>query len=234
MGGANPRDVLRKTGWLAGEPEWLREGLLAAARFRAWKPGELIHYVGDEPGGIYGIVGGGVGILVPSGGNEMVLCHVLRPGAWFGLGPILTQGPRLLTFRSVEPGMGAYVSLADLNVIGARNPELFRRLGALSEASFHNVAIRVVGDLLISSGERRIAAVLARIAGAGQAGPQGTLWPIRLSQSLLGQMSNCSRDRVNQTLRKFTRAGWVTSDYRSVTVTDMAALEAFTRDGPKD
>lgn len=223
------KDLLRKTGWLAGEPDWLVDALLGTARISAWQADELIFMVGDEPGGIYGVVKGGVGVLVPSGGSEMVLCHVLNAGAWFGTGPILAKGRRMLTFRTVEPCLTAHVTLADLNAIGAKNPDMFRRLGALSEASFHNIAIRVVGDLLIPSGERRVAAVLARIAGLGQAGREATVWPIRLSQSMIGQMSNCSRDRVNQALGKFAAAGWIRVDYRMITVIDLAALEAFTR-----
>lgn len=234
MGDIAAKEFLKNTGWLSGEPEWLRDALLASARVSAWKAGELIFMVGDEPGGIYGIVDGGVGTLVPSGGSEMVLCHVLRPGSWFGFGPLFVGGRRHLTFRTVEPTRIALVSLSDLNAIGARNPELYRRLGGLSEASFLNMAIRVVGDLLIPSGERRIAAVLARIAVCRQSGQEGALWPIRLSQSMIGQMANCSRDRVNQALRKFARAGWITADYKSITVNDLAALEAFIRGGQQD
>jgi len=96
------------------------------------------------------------------------------------------------------------------------------------------MAIRVVGDLLIPSAERRIAAVLARIAVSGQTGTSGTLWPIRLSQTMIGQMANCSRDRVNQALRKFARAGWITAHYKSITINDLAALVAFTQGGSRD
>jgi CRP-like cAMP-binding protein len=223
------KDILRKTGWLAGEPGWMVEALLGCARISAWQADELIYMVGDDPGGIYGVVKGGVGVLVPSGGSEMVLCHVLHAGTWFGTGPILAKGRRMLTFRTVEPCQTAHVSLADLNAIGARNPELFRRLGALSEASFQNLSIRIIGDLLISSAERRVATVLARIAGMGQAGREPEVWPIRVSQSMIGQMSNCSRDRVNEAVRKFAAAGWIRVDYRQITVTDLAALEAFVR-----
>jgi CRP-like cAMP-binding protein len=229
MNDAAAKTLLRKTGWLANEPAWLADALLGSARIVSWKADELIYLVGDEPGGIYGIVDGSVGVLVPSGGSEMVLAHVLSAGAWFGLGPILAGGRRLLTFRTVEPSRMAHVTLADLNAIGQRNPDLFRRLGALSEASFHNIAIRVVGDLLISSGEKRIAAVLSRIAGTGHAAPLPRQGPIRLSQAMIGQMSNCSRDRVNQALSKFAGAGWIRVEYRQITVTDLQALEAFAR-----
>jgi CRP-like cAMP-binding protein len=223
------KDLLRRTGWLAGEPAWLVDALLGCARITSWKADELIYLVGDEPGGIYGLAQGGIGVLLPSGGSEMVLAHVLRPGAWFGLGPILAKSRRTLTFRTVEPCRTAQVSLADLNAIGQRNPDLFRRLGALSEAGFYNLAIRIVGDLLIPSGEKRVAAVLARIAGTGHAAPLVTEGPIRLSQAMIGQMSNCSRDRVNQALRKFAASGWIRVDYRQITVINLAALETFAR-----
>lgn len=160
MGDIAAKEFLKNTGWLSGEPEWLCDALLASARVSAWKAGELIFMVGDEPGGIYGIVDGGVGTLVPSGGSEMVLCHVLRPGSWFGFGPLFVGGRRHLTFRTVEP--------------------------------------------------------------------------TRIAQSMIGQMANCSRDRVNQALRKFARAGWITADYKSITVNDLAALEAFIRGGQQD
>jgi CRP-like cAMP-binding protein len=231
MSDAAAKEILRKTGWLAGEPGWMADALLGCSRITSWKADELIYMVGDPPGGIYGIVDGGIGVLVPSGGSEMVLAHVLSAGAWFGLGPILAKGPRLLTFRTVEPSRTAQVSLADLNAIGQRNPELFRRLGALSEASFHSVAIRVVGDLLLSTGEKRIAAVLARLAEHTARGTAPAT--IRLSQAMIGQMSNCSRDRVNLALRKFGEAGWIKVEYRQITVTDLAALEAFTRGGER-
>ena len=234
MPDASAKHVLKNAGWLSGEPDWLIEALLGCARVISWKAGKIIYMVGDEPGGIYGIIDGGVGILVPSGGAEMIYCHVLRTGGWFGAGPILVKGPRQLTFRTVEPTRTAYVSLADLNAIGARNPELYRRLGALSESSFHNIAIRAVGDLLIPSSERRIAAVLARIAGSGNGTAKQPSSPIRLSQSIIGQMSNCSRDRVNQALGRFSKSGWISAHYRAIVVNDLAALESFAQDGHQD
>ncbi|WP_395663164.1 helix-turn-helix domain-containing protein [Aestuariivirga sp.] len=53
--------------------------------------------------------------------------------------------------------------------------------------------------------------------------------PLRLAQSVLGQMSNASRVRVNRTLREFETAGWVSVQYQSIRVTDVASLEAFAR-----
>ena len=86
-----------------------------------------------------------------------------------------------------------------------------------------SIATRVVGDLLITSGERRIAAVLARLASGNPVG-QPT---IGLSQAAIGQMSNASRDRVNRTLKKFANSGWIELGYQAVRIIDASALERF-------
>lgn len=229
------KHVLGNSGWLLREPEWVKHALFECGRFRSYKAGEFAYHADDDPGGMFGIVDGGFGVLIPSGGGEMMLCHVVRSGIWFGTGPILTTGRRTLSFRAVEPSRVVYVSLSDLNAIGARNPDFFRRLGALSESYFFAIAVGVISDLLIASGEQRIAAVLARIARPTESTLPCHNWPIRLSQAEIGQMSNSSRDRVNRALQKFAGAGWIEIDYRAITVTDLRALEdhAHGKDGPR-
>jgi CRP/FNR family transcriptional regulator, cyclic AMP receptor protein len=217
------KSALRAKGWLASEPDWLRDALLGCAKLRTYQVGEYAYHLEDEPGGMFGIVSGGFGVIIPSGA-EMALCHVLRAGAWFGLGPVLTNGRRTFSFQAVEQSQALTVSLGDLHSIGARNPELYRRLGGLSEQSMQNIAARVVGDLLIPSGERRIAAVLTRLAGGGHSPAV-----LRLSQAMIAQMSNSSRDRVNRTLRKFATQGWLQLGYQTLTIIDSAALERFSR-----
>jgi CRP/FNR family transcriptional regulator, cyclic AMP receptor protein len=219
--------ALQKTGWLADQPEWLRDSLLACARLRSFQRGEYAYHVDDEPGGMFGVAEGSFGVLVPSGG-ELSMCHLLRAGAWFGAGPVLTAGRRTLCFKAVEASHTLFISLSELQAIAARQPELYRRIGALSEQAMNSIAARVVGDLLIPSGEQRIAAVLARLAGGGTGQPPAA---IPLSQQMIGQISNASRDRVNRTLRRFEESGWVELRYQAVFVTDLAALEAFSLHG---
>jgi CRP-like cAMP-binding protein len=217
------KSALSGKGWLANEPDWLRDALLGCAKLRTFQPGEYAYHFDDEPGGMFGIVTGGFGVIIPSGA-EMMICHILRTGAWFGFGPVLTNGPRTFSFRAVEQSQALTVSLGDLNSIGARNPELYRRLGGLSEQTMQSIAARVVGDLLIPSGERCIAAVLARLAGGAHSPAV-----LRLSQAMIAQMSNSSRDRVNRTLQKFARQGWLQLGYQALMIIDSAALERFSR-----
>ena len=218
---------LRGKGWLSNMADTLQTEFLSSGRLREFRAGDYAYHIGDAPGGMFGIVAGCFGVVLTSG-DETVMCHLLRPGAWFGSGPVLSPGPRILTFQAVEPSTALVVGLADLNALGARFPELYRLIGALSARNTEVTAARVVGDLLITSGRRRLAAVLLRLCGVWEGLPPA---PIPMSQQAIGQLSNLSRERVNGFLRELEMAGCIELRYGSVVVTDPKALEATSRHG---
>ena len=61
------KSALSGKGWLANEPDWLRDALLGCAKLRTFQPGEYAYHFDDEPGGMFGIVTGGFGVIIPSG-----------------------------------------------------------------------------------------------------------------------------------------------------------------------
>jgi len=212
------RLYLRKKGWLANMPDPMQDEFLSFGRLRTFRPGDFAYHLGDAPGGMFGIVQGTFGLVVASG-DETALCHLLRPGTWFGAAPVLSQGPRVMSFQAVEPSEALVISLADLHAVGARFPDLYRQIGAMSERIVQVTASRIVGDLLISSGQRRLAAVLVRLCGIWEGLPPA---PIPLSQQVIGQMSNLSRERVNRFLPALVDADCIELRYGAVVVTDPA------------
>ncbi len=228
MDSAHDNSFLITNGWLAEEEAWLQNALLNACELRSLPAGSFTHHVGDPSGAIHGIVSGGIGVLLPSRNLELMLCHVLRPGLWFSHGPILTGKTRSLAFQAIEPSVTAYVPYAALHKLNTERPEARLRLAALSERNF-TFAISIVGDLMITPSERRIAAVLSRISRpvtASQLSP----YPIRLFQTLVGQMANASRDRVSAALTKFSKKGWITVSFKLIEVTNLKALEGYAAD----
>jgi CRP/FNR family transcriptional regulator, cyclic AMP receptor protein len=220
---------LRGKGLLANMPDLLQDELLACARLREFRAGDFAYHIGDAPGGMFGIVTGCFGLIVESA-DETGLCHLLRPGTWFGSGPVLSPGPRVLSFQAIEQSTALAVSLADLNTLGARFPELYRQIGAMSERNVQVASARIIGDLLIPSGQRRLAAVLLRLCGVWEGLPPA---PVPLSQQVIGQISNLSRERVNRYLQELETAGCIALSYGSVVVTDPVGLEAISQHGLK-
>lgn len=219
--------TLRRVGWLAGEPKRMQDAILSRAILREYRADEYVYHADGEPGGIFGVVSGGLGVLIPSASGTMMLCHIARRGIWFGEGPANTGRRRALAVRSVEPSVVFHLPLQGIRALRADLPDFARLLAGLAVRNYAELTFRVIGDLMISPGERRIAATLVRISRPEPGDEDMPPWPIHLSQEDIGQMANASRDRVNRALAKFTRAGWISVDFRTVLVTDLARLEAF-------
>jgi CRP/FNR family transcriptional regulator, cyclic AMP receptor protein len=216
--------LIQRHGWLASQPAWLRDSVLSRAKLRTYEPHEFTFHAEDDPGGIYGVISGGFGVMLPSGGGEMVLCHILRLGVWFGTGPVMTGGPRMMSFKALEPSSALHLSLSSIAEIKSEHVGFAQRLGSLSEANYSRIAAQVIVDLMMPSTERRIAATLARISRPEASSEVLAPWPIHLTQAELGQMANASRDRVSHALSKFEALGWIEVDYRIIRIKDLAAL----------
>lgn len=227
LGEKAARLELRGKGFLADMSDRLQDEFLSCGKLRKFRAGDFAYHIGDAPGGMFGIVRGTFGVIVTSA-DETAMCHLIRPGTWFGVAPVLSQGPRVMSFQAVEASEALAISLADLHAVGARFPELYRQIGAMSERIVQVTAARIVGDLLISSGQRRLASVLVRLSGVWEGRPPA---PIPLSQQAIGQMSNLSRDRVNRFLQELVGAGCIELRYGAVVVTDPEALEAIAQSG---
>lgn len=216
------------SGWLADQPEDLRRAVLKVARLVHFPEGEFIFHAGDGEGGLYGVVSGGVGVHLPSETGETVLVQIVRRGTWFGYGPLMRTQRRSLTFSLVEPTLLFHLPLSSAQEIMARSPAHQRALLSISEYGM-DIALRVIGTLMIRETDRRIAATLLQIAGPEQAdASSGAAW---VTQAQLGEMANADRRIVNRVLKRFSEAGWLTVSYGRVTIKDTAALADFARNG---
>jgi CRP-like cAMP-binding protein len=217
------RHILR-WGWLADQNDALRRAVLKVARLVHYPAGEFVFHVGDESGGLYGVVTGGVGIHLPSDAGETVLAHVARCGVWFGYGPLLRQRERTLSFSLIEPSHLFHVPLAQALEIGAGSPAQQRAILSVTEYGM-DTAVRVIETLLIRRPDRRIAATLLRVASPDEEAGSPTI--LRLTQSQLGEMANADRQVVNRALKRFEASGWISVSYGRIDLLDANALRSF-------
>ncbi|NVP57590.1 Crp/Fnr family transcriptional regulator [Mycoplana rhizolycopersici] len=211
--------VMRAGPWLASIAEPFPSDLLRHARLQRFGPDQIIYRYGDPSGGMYGLVAGSLTINSAPPDATPRLIHLGVPGAWTGEGPFLTGQPRRIELKALGDAWMMHVPLDALQQMEARDPSVLRAVG-LNTVFTVDALIRIVHDLQKRSVGRRIASVLQR------AGWLGDL-PIPLSQSALGIMANASRQQVNMAMRRFAVAGWVTYNYRSVTVINPQALGQF-------
>ncbi len=106
-GGYSGGDGWRHSRTSSGQPSW--NGAACHVDDR-----EFLFHAGDGPGGIDGVVSGGIGIHLPANNDETTLVHIGRAGLWFGYGPLLRGGERSPTFSVMEPSGLLHVTLPAL------------------------------------------------------------------------------------------------------------------------
>jgi CRP/FNR family transcriptional regulator, cyclic AMP receptor protein len=218
--------MLEQHPWLENESASFRAAIIGASHRLRAEAGRHLFQIGDEPGGIYGVVSGGILLSVQGRSGHLSPAHIVRSGTWFGHGPLMTRRRRLLGATAIEPSVLVQIPLTVLDRLVARDPALARPIGAISDYT-QDVTISCVADLLIPDTERRIAAVLLRATGADKGiepeNPQG----VPLTQSLLADLACTSRHSVHRALAAFGERGWLTWGYGHVLIKDVGELSQF-------
>ncbi|MGI1660940.1 Crp/Fnr family transcriptional regulator [Palleronia sp. KMU-117] len=220
--------ILRR-GWLAAQAPALQSAVLKKARLVSYPAGDFLFHAGDDPGGIYGVVRGGVGIHVPSFTGEVLLSHVARTGVWFGYGPLMSGQSRTLTFSLLEATEVYHVPLAALDEIERTAPENARAIHAISDFGVA-VSMSVVGTLQIRDPDRRIAATLLRVAPPAEDLSPGEPHEVLLTQTQLAELANAGRQQVNRALKRMEARGWLTASYGRIVFTDLGGVTAWLLD----
>lgn len=224
---AEAEQLILKSGWLADRPTGVRDEILGRCRLLAPKAGTFLRLAGDDPGGIYGIASGGIGIMLPLATDGQALVHVSRRGTWFGYVHATKDRTLPISYLVMEPSTLLHLPLAHLREIQTTRPWMQPHLNALADDSLTR-AIANVTNLLIRNPARRIAASLLRIAPDHD---DGTPCRIAISQEQLGEIANAARDVANRALKLFEANGWVAVGYRSVTLLRREALARFVKSG---
>lgn len=217
--------VFSQRGWLSRQPPVFRRMFIGLGRLVALERGAAVFHAGDNSGGVFGVVSGGVAVKGGTPWQTPVLAHIERAGDWFGHGPALRGGNRTLTFIATEPTRLLQVPLERLRPQLQADPEFAARLAQMADASTETV-VWAARDLLIRDSARRLAAVLLRVTALGEV-PPADGEGYTLTQAELGEMANISRHQVNRTLGMMRRAGWIESRYNRIRLLDVAALQAY-------
>ncbi len=206
--------------------------MLASGHRRQFKRGEFLHHEGDAPGGVYGIISGGLGVMLSRRDGTSGLSTIIRSGNWIGEAPLHSGGERVISLRAVEASDVLCIELNDLNRIAGDQSDVRRRFGWMLLFSTQH-ALRTMSDLQIQDNMKRLAATLLRVTAAGEGVEPDHPDGFMITQSELGEMANVSRNSANRTLARFAAQGWVTVRYNRILINDPVAIEHFIAAGDR-
>jgi len=214
---------LGRRGWFALLEPALARAVFDAGRITVLDRGAVLFRPGDDPGGIYGVVDGGIVISATGHDGLPAAGHILRRGAWFGYGSVTVRRKRTLLAEANEASTILHIPLSRLDGLRAEHPSLGPALAGL--AAHGEVAlVQVIADLLIAATDRRLAAVLLRVAAESPDDPWRDPRGVPLTQQRLAELSAASIQTVARFVDRASRQGWISWSYGRVRILEAARL----------
>jgi CRP-like cAMP-binding protein len=237
-------EILTSGGWMAEIDPALAAAVVQAGRTLDLRKGERLYHPDDNPGGMFGVVAGGM-LMATSGRDGLPLPgHIARRCHWFGYGSVLEKQRRSMIMSANEQTVLLHVPLAELERLRAEFPAASRaygKLATLGEALY----LATVADLLIRGTDRRLAGVLLRVSGAEpppyhpgyRPGPEELArWSdpegMPLTQTLLGELANASPHTVARFVDRASHAGMIEWRYGRVRILNVRSLAGFAAGEP--
>ncbi len=215
---ADARAKLGSIGWLSIVPETFRTAVLARVHLVHFKAGEPVYAVGDPPGGIYGLVSGGLGIAIAPGERGPYFAHLARPGAWFGEAAAITGQGRRVGLSATRDTELLQLPLHDILEMSRTDPIIWRFM-ALITIGHLDLAIGASDDLMIRDHATRCVAVLLRLGGVRTDDPERQdPVDVDVSQEDFATLANVSRTTARAMLGRLEAAGFIRQSYRRITV----------------
>lgn len=223
-------EIVRNRGWLRHTPMSFRNAVLERCRLERFAAGTPVYSLGDEPGGMYGVVTGALGISVAPGDHGPYTAHLAMSGAWFGEAAAFTRQPRRVGLTATRDTELLHLPLHAIDEIVRRDPGAWRFFGLVTIRQL-DAAIGGSDDLMTRDHFKRFVAVLLRFANCRYASPRNGL-PIEIdiSHDDLAHMANVARTTAGSILRKLEADGLLALSYRCIRILAPDALRKMLRD----
>jgi CRP-like cAMP-binding protein len=211
-------ELMARTPFFAGAPRPALEQLAAVSVNRTYPKGAFVCRQGDAGTSMMLVTSGAVKLVTVSLDGDEVLLATANAGDAFGELAALDGGPRTASAITLEPTTVLSVPGEEVRRAMAAHPTLLESvMSAL--ASLARRATQQRCDLVFHDLPGRVAKALLELGG-----DDGLARP-RLHQGELALLTGGTRQSVNQALKAFEGAGWISVDGRSIRIIDRGELQ---------
>jgi CRP-like cAMP-binding protein len=209
---------LDAAGWLAQQPSAFRDWAAAAGRWRHYYKGQVLYDAGDSSDGLYGLADGALDITFALVAEEPVTLHRAEVGFWIGDSALLAHEPRAVSVPAAAPSRVLFIAGDAVHAMLEERPEHWRAFYLLSHLNTVT-AINLLAEVLALTVTARVGRRLLRLAR-----PDGV---ISATQTDLAKLVGVARATLQRAFEELSKAGAIETGYRSVRITDRAALARY-------
>lgn len=213
--------ILAQKGWLAGQPEPLRDWVARNGRWKTYERGQAIYSHGDPADAVYGLGEGAVEVTLPLVGEEPVTLHRAELGFWIGEAAVLARAPRVITIEAATRSRLFRIPGAALRTLLDRQPEYWSGFCTLSLQNA-STAVLALAEALSLTPRARLARMLLRLAGDNDR--------VDASQADLARLIGMNRSSLRRAIGSLEEIGAVRPQYAEITVLDAQKLRELSNE----
>lgn len=227
----SPVETLKRVPLFAGLSERELAFLAGRAVPLHAKAGEVLFSEGEPCKGLYVIESGAVKIFKTSASGREQVLTIEGPGQSIAELPVFDGGNYPASTAAVEDATLLFVGKRDFQALCLQHPEI-----ALKVLKVVGVRLRrlvdIIEELSFTTVRHRLAALLLRLAKRkGVRTGRGIEFTITASNQELASQIGTVRELVSRNLSRFQAEGVIKLEGKTVTVPNMAALEAEVESG---
>ena len=119
-------DIVLRHGWLSQTPSDFQAKVLGRCRLQSFAAGEPVYRIGDPPGGMFGMISGGIAISVSPSLDGPYVAHFAMPGLWLGEAAAITGQPRRVELVATRETSLLQLPLHAIHEIVGQDPAAWR------------------------------------------------------------------------------------------------------------
>jgi CRP-like cAMP-binding protein len=192
-------------GLFDGIPDDDVRAVLALARRRTFRRGEVVFHRGDLADSVHLIAKGRFEVCIGTALGDVIALAIRGAGDTFGELAVVTGEERTATVTALETGETLVVRGPELRRLAARHPSLDEVLVRLLAAQVQRLSELLVEAYTVDADERVVRRLLELVGVYGDRPP--VVVPLR--QEDLAALAGTSRATVNRVLRRAERDGLV-------------------------
>jgi CRP/FNR family transcriptional regulator, cyclic AMP receptor protein len=210
---------------LLGAPEW--QTLEQRGRHRSYARGQVLFFEGDPGGSVIALRSGRVKVSVQTLPGRELLLAVKGPGELIGEMSALDGRPRSATATAMEAVQALVVSASVFQEFLKAHPRVALRLLQTLASELRNtdelIADRDAGDTVTRTA-RRLVHLAIRY---GEHNGGNTRVGLALTHADLASWIGVSREATSRALSQLRLAGYITTERRFITVTNLPGLRRY-------
>ena len=196
---------------------------------RRYTAGELIFSEGDPCPGLYVIESGDVRIFTTSAGGREQVLTVEHAGNSVAELPVFDGGNYPASATAATDSSLLFISRNDFRALCLEHPEVALKVLRMVGLRLRRL-VGIIEELSFTTVRHRLAALLLRLAGEAGHRAGRAHFELTVSNQELASQIGTVRELVSRNLSRFQAEGLIHMEGKSITIPDLAKLEAEIRD----